>query len=183
MMRTRRLAALAAITCLTALALAGCGAGQAGSPDAAAAPEMSPADFQRQFEEQRRRAEEQQQRQAELLQRQRGFVEVAFRELDAEGRVVVTVTNRSGRDIDDLRGGFQAEDGEGNWLASTGFTEAVTGNVFLPAGETRDYTPFGFGDKPGLVERLRNDPAEVRFWFQAFEITYADGSKEPGLEG
>ena len=89
------------------------------------------------------------------------------------------MTNRTGKAIDDIRGGFQAEDVEGNYLASSGFTIASPG-VFLEADATVTHAPF-MSSKPELIERLQSAPESVRFVFEAREITYADGTTQPDL--
>jgi len=113
--------------------------------------------------------------------RRRSFVSVRFVELDDRGRVRVALTNATDKDIDDIRGGIQAEDADGQFITSAGYTEAVPGSLFLAKGATLELAPF-LSPRPELNKRLGDDPTSVVFSFSAQDVTYGDGTKETGLE-
>jgi hypothetical protein len=92
------------------------------------------------------------------------------------------MTNKTSRDIDDIRGGFVVEDRAGETVFSSGQTEAVPGAVFLASGQSREMAPFGLNRREKLMAILRTRPEELKFFFEARSITYMDGSKESRLE-
>ena len=113
----------------------------------------------------------------------REFFKLDFKAINEKGYPVLEMTNETGKAVDDLSGGFVIEDPEGNYLFSTGQTEAVPGVQFLGAGESREMVPFGLKRREALMEQLRTDPSGLRFYFEARSITYMDGSKESSLGG
>ena len=180
-MHVQRLVPLAGLVAMIVALLCGCGAsGQMADRATAQVEPLSTDDFRRQLEEIERHAEEDRIRLEQKREHRRSFLRVVFHEIDAENRVVVSVTNGSNKAIDDIGGGFRVEDVEGNYITGSGFIEAVPGSVYLQAGETRTQVPF-VSRKPELIERLRTEPGALRFAFEARSITWADGSTEPDL--
>ncbi len=118
----------------------------------------------------------------ELQTHRRSFIDVQFKRIDEEGLVWVEIINLTNRDVDDIRGGFRVEDKQGNYLFSSGYTEAVPGSVFLRSGERKDFTIFGLKRKPKVIEMIKKTPKSVNFYFEAREIFYMDGSKEDTLK-
>lgn len=176
------------VCCLLLLTMVGCGgspsapaAGSASVPTSEQDANIQAANFKKEFEQAQRLAAESQLEQQRLKERRRGLIEVAFQKFDEEGRVVVSVTNRTGKPIDDVSGGFMVEDADGNFLASSGLTIAVPGDVFLDVDATLEHAPF-MSPRPELTERLQAQPQSVRFAFEASKITYADGTTEPDLD-
>ena len=173
--------------CLLPILCIGCGQGNepasnsGDAPAAASAASVPAVDFKKQFEAAQQKAEEERQQEQARLEHVRGLVEVQFHKFDDQGRVVVSVTNRTGKPIDDIRGGFMAEDSEGNYLASSGFTIATPGELFLDVDSTIHHAPF-ISKKPELIEKLESGTDSVRFVFDAREITYTDGTTEPNLD-
>ncbi len=171
---------------LLLLGMACGGPGDGSSPAAAAgsaaeAASASFAEHQKQFQEAQRRAEEQRLQAQALRERRRGLISVSFQEIDKEGRVVVSFTNRTGKPIDDIRGGFHAEDAQGNSLAASGYAIASPGDVFLEVDESARHRPF-MTVRPEFLERLKSAPETIRFSFEAMEIRYTDGSTEPEID-
>jgi hypothetical protein len=109
----------------------------------------------------------------------RNLITVKFKEIDAKGYPVIAITNATGKDIDDVRGSWIIEDLDGNVLFGSGQTEAVPGSIFLAAGETKDWVPYGLKRKGELMRRLTTSPRSVRFFFEARSLTYMDGTSEP----
>jgi len=174
---------LLSIVALLAVA-SGCGSSSHDGPVTASAPVASTPtadEMKQKFEELARKAEQKLRREQELTEHRRSLIEVTFKGFDDEGRIVVSVANRTGKPIDNIRGGFQAEDLDGNYLASSGFTIESPG-VFMEVGQTLDHRPF-MNQKPELVEKLQTDPNSVRFAFEARKVTYMDGTSAEGLEG
>ena len=118
----------------------------------------------------------------ELQTHRRSFIEVQFKRIDEEGLVWVEIINLTNRDIDDIRGGFRVEDKQGNYLFSSGYTEAVPGSVFLRSGERKEFTIFGLKRKPKVVQMIKKAPKSINFYFEAREIIYMDGSREDTLK-
>ena len=61
-------------------------------------------------------------------------------------------------------------------MAGTGQTNAVTGDVFLAAGQSLEMSPYGFSRKAELMATLRTNPDSLRFFFEVREITYMASS-------
>jgi len=99
-------------------------------------------------------------------------LDVSFQGINDKGLPVLKITNLTGEDIDDIRGGFRMTDSEGNLLFSTGLTEAIPGAVFLARGETKETVPYGLDRKPELMEILGSNPGSVSFSFEAKSVTF-----------
>jgi hypothetical protein len=99
---------------------------------------------------------------------------VTFKEINADGYPIVTLTNLTGRDIDDISGAFRLHDADGSILHSTGLTIAVPGDLFLAADTTTESSPFGLNRRQELMERLATTPDELSFSFEAREVTFME---------
>ena len=108
----------------------------------------------------------------------RTLITASFQGIDERGFPVVRLRNETGKAIDDVRGGFHIEDASGGYVFSSGYTEAVGGDIFLAKGAAEDLVPFGLNRKPAVMERLRSDPASLRVYFEVIDIVYADGTRE-----
>ena len=64
----------------------------------------------------------------------------------------------------------------GEYVAGTGQTNAVTGQVFLASGKSLELAPYGFNRKPELMTMLRSNPESLRFFFEVREITYMEST-------
>ncbi|MHC5025648.1 MAG: hypothetical protein ACYTGR_02675 [Planctomycetota bacterium] len=99
---------------------------------------------------------------------------VVFKEINERGFPIVTLTNLTGRDIDDIRGSFRLLDADGSILHSTGMTSAVPGDVFLAAGATDESSPFGLNRRSELMKRLATAPEGLSFVFEANAVTFVE---------
>ena len=108
----------------------------------------------------------------------RAMIVVEFRGFDAEGHPVMVLTNLTGRTIDNIRGGLHIDDVDGNYVFATGYTDAISGQVFLEADGTREFHPEGLDRKADALAMLRDHPTDLRFYFQVRDVTYADGETE-----
>jgi hypothetical protein len=111
----------------------------------------------------------------------RKLISVEFKEINEKGYPVIELTNRTGKDIDDVRGSIVMEDLDGKRLFGTGQTDASPGLVFLGADETKEWVPYGLNRKPEMMERLRTRPDSVKFFFEARSMTYMDGTRAPPM--
>jgi len=119
----------------------------------------------------------------------RSFISVKFIGVNATESITVEVTNNTGKDIRDIRGGYIFEDTDHNYIYSTGFTFAVN-KIFLKKDETQKTDAFymegntiRIGKLKGkAVDDLLKNAESVRVYFEAQEIVYGDGSKEEKLE-
>ncbi len=115
-------------------------------------------------------------------QHRRSFIEVNFKEINSENVPIIEITNLTTKDIDNIRGSFKLEDTSGNYLFGSGYTSQVTGQVFLQAGQTKEFTIFGLSKRIEIVELIRKYPDNVRFFFEAKDISYMDGTVEKSLQ-
>jgi hypothetical protein len=99
---------------------------------------------------------------------------VTFKEINAQGYPMVMLKNLTGRDIDDIRGGFRLSDKEGNILHATGLTIAVPGQLFLAAGAEAENSPYGLNGNEDLMKRLATSPDELVFSFVAKDVTFME---------
>ena len=58
------------------------------------------------------------------------FFSVTFKAINDAGYPMFTFTNLTGKDVDDMSGGFEGTDADGNTLFATGQTIAVPGEIF-----------------------------------------------------
>ncbi|HAC63429.1 MAG TPA: hypothetical protein DCF68_07785 [Cyanothece sp. UBA12306] len=112
----------------------------------------------------------------------RNFIEVKFQRINSENVPIVQITNLTSKNIDNIQGSFILEDTDGNYLFGSGYTSKITGQVFIKAGDTRDFSIFGLSKRTELVELIRKSPNQVRFFFEAKEIKYMDGTVEKDLQ-
>lgn len=113
----------------------------------------------------------------------RSFMDVQFHGIDPKGYPKVVLANRSGKDIQDLRGAFRAEDKEGKSLFSTGLTmEMGPGKVYIAKDSSVEQSPYGLNRKEALMGMLKADPTSLVFFFEASAITYSDGTEEERLK-
>ncbi len=108
----------------------------------------------------------------------RDLLQVKFKLINDKGYPIVVVTNMTGRDIDTVRGSIVVERPDGEYVAGTGQTNAVPGQVFLAAGKSLELAPYGFNRKPELMTTLRTNPESLRFFFEVREITYMESTGE-----
>jgi len=171
------------------LATSSCGK----SPEEIAAERAAAEEKRQEFEKQmeKRRAEREkkkQEREAKRLAQQqarkaekarlRSFLTVKYKGVNDRGFIMVELTNTTGKDIDMVGGGKKVEDKDSNYILGSGYTEAVPGDVFIKAGETRD---FGFVTLESLKEKTTIPEEELVYSFEARRIVYMDGSHEESL--
>lgn len=112
-----------------------------------------------------------------------GFFSVEFKTINDAGYPMFTVTNLTGKDVDDMSGGFEGSDADGNVLFATGHTNAVPGDVFLRAGESTEISPYNLQEKEAPMALLRSaDPSALKVVFRVRSLTYMDGTAEADLE-
>lgn len=100
---------------------------------------------------------------------------VRFKEINDKGYPVVIITNLTGRDIDDISGGFRLNDASGNVLHATGWTIGTPGMLLLAAGAEDETVPYGLSRKTELMQRLRSEPEALSFTFEVREVTFMGG--------
>lgn len=111
-----------------------------------------------------------------------GFFSVEFKTINEAGYPMFTVTNLTGKDVDDMSGGFEGSDPDGNVLFATGHTVAVPGEVFLRAGESTELSPYNLLEKEAPMALLRSNPSALKVVFRVRSLTYMDGTAEADLE-
>ncbi|MDH3283733.1 MAG: hypothetical protein OEQ13_03260 [Acidobacteriota bacterium] len=104
------------------------------------------------------------------------ILSVTFKEINDKGYPMVVLKNLTGRDIEEIRGGFRLKDAEGNILHAAGLTIAVPGQLFLAADAEAENSPFGLNKKEELMQRLKSAPDELSFSFEAEHVTFMDGA-------
>ncbi|MHC4948557.1 MAG: hypothetical protein ACYTG1_09875 [Planctomycetota bacterium] len=87
---------------------------------------------------------------------------------------MVMCRNLTGRDIDDIRGGFRVTDADGTVLHATGLTPAIPNDLLVAAGEEFENSPFGLNRKQDVMDRLATAPEELTFSFVARDVTFMD---------
>jgi len=102
----------------------------------------------------------------------RDLLQVKFKEINEKGYPILVLMNETGKDIETLSGGFVVETRDGKYVASTGHTIAVPGQLFLGAGKNTELSPYGFNRKETLMGALRTNPESLRFFFEVRDITY-----------
>ncbi len=107
----------------------------------------------------------------------RDLLEVKFKEVNEKGYPMFEVVNKTGKNIETLRGGFIVETLKGEYVASTGQTNSIPGQIFLAAGKSMEMPPYGFNRKEKLMETLRTNPDSLRYYFEVHDITFIDGVK------
>ncbi len=107
----------------------------------------------------------------------RDLLEVKFKEINEKGYPMFEVMNKTGKNIETIRGGFIVETPKGEYVASTGHTIAVPGQLFLAAGKSMEMPPYGFNRKEKLMQTLRTDPDSLRYYFEVHDITFLKGGK------
>ncbi len=93
-----------------------------------------------------------------------------------------TFTNLTGKDVDDISGGFEGTDADGSTLFFTGHTIAISGEVFLKAGASTEIAPFNLQEKEVPTNLLRTNPGALKVVFRVRSLSYMDGTVETGLE-
>ena len=123
-------------------------------------------------------------------QTQRSFVSAKFVSV-GDKSITVEVTNKSGKDIQQIRGVYRFEDAQGQEFYISATTVA-TRHLFLKKDETKPTavyvvpttivrSPGRYNGKP-VAEVLKTLGDQVKVWFEAMEIVYGDGSKDEALE-
>ncbi len=107
----------------------------------------------------------------------RDLLEVKFKEINEKGYPMFEMVNKTGKNIETIRGGFIVETLKGEYVASTGQTNSIPGQIFLAAGKSMQMPPYGFNRKDKLMETLRTNPDSLRYYFEVHDITYIDGVK------
>lgn len=110
---------------------------------------------------------------APIVAKRADRISVRFVRVTDKGFPEVEMTNLTDRDIETLRGSFQATNAAGVQVWGTGLTIAVPGRVFLAAGASRITMPFGLDKKPEMMEILRTDPTSLSFSFAVEEIGFS----------
>lgn len=110
------------------------------------------------------------------------FFSVTFKAINDAGYPMFTFTNLTGKDVDDMSGGFEGSDPDGTVLFATGQTIAVPGEIFLKAGESVELSPYNLLEKEASMKRLRTDPTSMQVIFRVRSLSYMDGTEETGLE-
>ncbi len=99
-----------------------------------------------------------------------------FKQLEPGKMPVITVTNMGDRDIDDIMMGISLIDEEENVLFSTGYTDMVTGSVWLAAGESMEMTLYiteaALDRNPTGKQKLIDEPATVGVSFDIRTVTF-----------
>ena len=103
---------------------------------------------------------------------------MAFKGLEPGKMPVITVTNTGELDIDDIMGGFSLLDSEGNVLFSTGYTDMVTGSVWLAAGQSMDLglfiTKAAQDRNPEGKRKLIEAPQTIQVVFSPHTLTFME---------
>ncbi len=101
---------------------------------------------------------------------------MVFKGLEPAKMPVITVTNTSDLDIDDIMGGFSLLDRDGNVLFSTGYTDMVTGSVWLASGKAMDlglYITEAAQDRnPEGKRKLIEAPQTIQVVFSPHTLTF-----------
>ncbi len=99
-----------------------------------------------------------------------------FLHLKPEQRPVITITNNGNRDIDDIMMGISLRDEEGIVLFSTGYTDMVTGSVWLAAGATMEMSLFiteaALDRNPTGKQKLMEEPETIGVTFDIQTVTF-----------
>lgn len=103
---------------------------------------------------------------------------MVFKGLEPGKMPIITVTNTGHLDIDDIMGGFSLLDSDGNVLFSTGYTDMVTGSVWLAAGQSMDLglfvTQAALDRNPPGKRQLIEAPQTIQVVFSPHTITFVE---------
>lgn len=110
---------------------------------------------------------------------QEGLFETSYKEIGEKYGpgfglyAVYSVTNISGRDIDDISMSLSLRRADGESLASTGQTDQTPGLVWLRAGETTE-VGVPVGRSPEAVAILEHNPDDAVLVIEINEISYME---------
>lgn len=103
---------------------------------------------------------------------------MVFKELEPGKMPVITISNTGDLDIDDIMGGFSLLDSDGSVLFSTGYTDMVTGSVWLAAGQSMDLVLFiteAAQDRNPIGKRkLIEAPQTIQIIFSPHTLTFME---------
>ncbi len=131
---------------------------------------------QKRFAEERARIERENKAREEKLAYQRSLVLASFVSVD-DARIVVELSNATGKPIDNLAGSLEVMDAEGNYVTSTGLTNWVPGDVYLLAGGTQ--TAVKTLDLMSAAEREKviGEAAGYTYYYQVLRYQHVGGAE------
>ena len=143
--------------------------------DSASASQRVQADvaaMQQRFEAEQRRIEEETRAREEKLAQQRSLIGARFRSVDPE-KVVVELTNATGKDIDNVAGSLDVLDQAGNVVTAVGLTNWVPGDVYLPADASTTQHKSLQLEPPERKRRILAEADTFTYFYTVHRIQYA----------